>query len=130
MDGGTSTKKIREHEKKSDPHTVPEKHMNNGRIPIIAVSASLVESRREEYMVTGFDGWILKPIDFKRLGNLLGGIHDEKLRLDAAYEQGQWERGGWFEGEAPRKQVAGDVGDAPDVTAAAVAAEGDFPGDV
>ncbi|KAL8948214.1 MAG: hypothetical protein Q9183_007708, partial [Haloplaca sp. 2 TL-2023] len=45
----------------------------------------------------GFDGWILKPIDFPRLSVLLTGIVDKKTREDCFYQPGQWEQGGWFE---------------------------------
>lgn len=68
----------------------------HGRIPIFAVSASLLEREKETYMNAGFDGWILKPIDFKRLETLLFGIIDDKTRNDAVYVAGEWERGGWF----------------------------------
>jgi CheY-like chemotaxis protein len=68
----------------------------NGRIPIFAVSASLVEREYQTYIDAGFDGWILKPIDFKRLGILLEGIVDEEVRNTCLYRTGEWERGGWF----------------------------------
>jgi hypothetical protein len=66
------------------------------RIPIMAVSASLVEREKETYSSAGFDGWILKPIDFKRLETLLLGIVDDVVRNAALYVPGEWERGGWF----------------------------------
>lgn len=69
---------------------------NHGRIPIFAVSASLLEREKDTYMTAGFDGWILKPIDFKRLEHLLLGIIDDKTRDDSVYVAGEWERGGWF----------------------------------
>jgi DNA-binding response OmpR family regulator len=65
------------------------------RVPIIAVSASLVEEHRFEYIECGFDGWILKPIDFSRLDFLMRGIKDEELKK-AQYSSGTWEQGGWF----------------------------------
>lgn len=68
----------------------------NHRIPIFAVSASLVEKEKATYVESGFDGWILKPIDFKRLNTLLAGISDEQVRASCLYEAGEWERGGWF----------------------------------
>lgn len=46
---------------------LPETHQVNGRIPILAVSASLSENQRQEITDVGLDGWILKPVDFKRL---------------------------------------------------------------
>lgn len=96
VDGLSSTKMIRAFEK-SDKNTglslLAESH---GRIPIIAVSASLVEREKDTYVDAGFDGWILKPIDFKRLETLLQGIVDDDIRNDALYMPGQWECGGWF----------------------------------
>lgn len=73
----------------------------NGRIPIFAVSASLVEKERQKYIDAGFDGWILKPIDFKRLSVLLSGIVEDNTREDCLYKSGEWERGGWFRKQQP-----------------------------
>lgn len=98
MDGGTSTTRIRSHEVSDPTRGIPPKHLLNGRVPIFAVSASLVEERRKEYMELGFDGWILKPVDFKRLQILMDGILDSGSRRSSAYQPGAWERGGWFLG--------------------------------
>lgn len=73
----------------------------NGRVPIIAVSASLLEKECQTYIDAGFDGWILKPIDFKRLSVLMGGIHDDAARDASVYVPGQWEAGGWFASRSP-----------------------------
>jgi CheY-like chemotaxis protein len=67
-----------------------------GRIPIIAVSASLVERDKDVYVGAGFDGWILKPIDFRRLETLLAGAVEDEVRDKELYVAGEWERGGWF----------------------------------
>lgn len=48
------------------------------------------------YVDVGFDGWILKFIDFKRLEELLKGIVDDGVRERVLYVLGEWERGGWF----------------------------------
>ncbi|KAK3181993.1 hypothetical protein K4F52_006732 [Lecanicillium sp. MT-2017a] len=96
VDGLTSTKMIRSMEKSSEHSGLSELAERNGRVPIFAVSASLVEEQRETYIEAGFDGWILKPIDFKRLGTLMDGICDDSMRESCLYEPGQWERGGWF----------------------------------
>lgn len=98
-DGMTSTKMIRSFEK---THLPVATHLSkraslNGRIPIFAVSASLVERERQTYIDTGFDGWILKPVDFKRVEIFLTGLVEEDARRGNLYEPGQWERGGWFE---------------------------------
>ena len=96
VDGLTSAKMIRSFEK-----THPTKHLSdratlNGRVPVFAVSASLIEKERQVYVDGGFDGWILKPIDFKRLSVLLSGIVDEDTREVCLYKPGDWEKGGWF----------------------------------
>jgi len=70
------------------------------QVPIFAVSASLVERELDTYVDAGFDGWILKPIDFKRLETLLRGIVDDGVRDESVYVPGEWERGGWFKSTA------------------------------
>ncbi|KAK3492806.1 uncharacterized protein B0T23DRAFT_317072 [Neurospora hispaniola] len=99
VDGLTSTKMIRAFEKSNrdgSGQQLSDIASDHGRVPIFAVSASLVEQEKDTYVDAGFDGWILKPIDFKRLETLLQGITDDQVRNDALYVQGQWERGGWF----------------------------------
>jgi CheY-like chemotaxis protein len=97
VDGLTSTKMIRSFEKtKSTKFNLSLRAARNGRVPIIAVSASLVEKERQTYVDAGFDGWILKPISFQRLSELMTGIVDDKVREEALYQPGNWERGGWF----------------------------------
>ena len=71
----------------------------NGRIPIFAVSASLQEEQKDSMVSYGMDGWMLKPIDFKRLEILFKGIHDPEQRQRDIYRPGpncSWERGGWL----------------------------------
>ncbi|KAG4429085.1 hypothetical protein IFR05_015432 [Cadophora sp. M221] len=96
VDGLTSTKMIRSYEKSHPGSKFSPRASSNGRVPIFAVSASLVERERQTYINAGFDGWILKPIDFKRLNILLQGIVDDKIRNSCLYQPGEWERGGWF----------------------------------
>lgn len=48
-------------------------------------------------MQTGFDGWVMKPINFARLNVLLSGLSDPEARKGATYKPGQWENGGWFD---------------------------------
>lgn len=100
VDGLTATKMIRSLEM-TNP-TLSARAAMHGRVPIIAVSASLVEREIDKYIEAGFDGWLLKPIDFKRLGVLMEGIVDEKIRDSCLYEAGQWERGGWFRRDRQR----------------------------
>ncbi|KAJ2984697.1 hypothetical protein NUW54_g10413 [Trametes sanguinea] len=72
-------------------------HRYNGRIPIFAVSASLFEHQQENLRRLGMDGWILKPIDFKRLRHLLRGVVDPAQREKDIYRPGMnWEIGGWL----------------------------------
>ena len=88
---------IRSFEKTNSEHCLSRRAAANKRIPIFAVSASLVENERQRYIDTGFDGWILKPVDFKRVDLLLKGITDGEVRNQALYQPGKWEQGGWFE---------------------------------
>ncbi len=101
VDGLTSTKMIRSYEKSHSQLDLSSRAAANGRVPILAVSASLVERERQTYISAGFDGWILKPIDFKRLTTLLSGIVEEEIRNSCLYQPGEWERGGWFTKRQP-----------------------------
>jgi DNA-binding NarL/FixJ family response regulator len=95
VDGLTSTKMIRSYEKIHTNIYSPRAKLC-GRVPIIAVSASLLERDRQRYIDIGFDGWILKPVAFDRLKKLMAAIVDRKMRDECLYQAGQWERGGWF----------------------------------
>lgn len=95
VDGLTSTKMIRSFEK-IHPGKLSPRAALCGRLPIIAVSASLVERARTMYVDAGFDAWILKPISFERLGRLLTAIVDSTVREECLYKPGHWESGGWF----------------------------------
>ncbi|KAI0509673.1 hsp90-like protein [Xylaria bambusicola] len=96
VDGLTSTKLIRAFEQSNDCRGLSALGRLHGHIPIFAVSASLVERDRAIYTTAGFDGWILKPIDFKRLNVLLEGVTSDEVREGCLYQPGEWERGGWF----------------------------------
>ncbi|QDS71907.1 hypothetical protein FKW77_000358 [Venturia effusa] len=96
VDGLTSTKMIRSYEKTHSSHKLSQRAAVNGRVPVIAVSASLVERERQTYIDAGFDAWILKPISFIRLETLLEGIVNHQVREDCLYTPGKWEAGGWF----------------------------------
>ncbi|CAO2647624.1 Nn.00g085460.m01.CDS01 [Neocucurbitaria sp. VM-36] len=97
VDGLTSTKMIRSFEKTHKDIYSPRAALC-GRIPIIAVSASLLERNRKEYVEAGFDAWILKPISFDRLNKLMAAIVDTNIREECLYQPGEWEKGGWFHG--------------------------------
>jgi hypothetical protein len=101
VDGLTSTKMIREMETSQPCRTLSRRALLNGRVPIIAVSASLAERERDKCMSAGFDAWVLKPILFARLNELLGGIVDAEARRRALYAPGKWDRGGWFDVAKP-----------------------------
>ncbi len=96
VDGLAATRKIRALEKERPRSSLSRRTDGYGRLPIFAVSASLVEHERESYMRAGFDGWILKPIDFRRLNTLLAGIVEDATREESRYRPGKWEQGGWF----------------------------------
>lgn len=100
MDGRRSAQAIRKLEEtfppsSSEPGSRDPGFRVEGRIPIIAVSASLQESEKGE-LGRDFDGWMLKPVDFKRMVHLLRGLSDPSRRQQDAYQKGHWERGGWL----------------------------------
>ncbi|KAF9454842.1 hypothetical protein P691DRAFT_655466 [Macrolepiota fuliginosa MF-IS2] len=96
MDGFEATRKIRVLE--PGPNEInTDSTLNAGRIPVFAVSASLMEQQRGDLINCGMDGWILKPIDFKRLGAILRGVMDvEQKKRDIYRTGGNWEVGGWL----------------------------------
>ena len=101
VDGLTSAKMIRSYEKSHPAEILSSRAALNSRVPIFAVSASLIEKERQVYIDAGFDGWVLKPIDFKRLSVLLSGLVEESTREECLYQPGKWERGGWFARHQP-----------------------------
>lgn len=108
VDGLTSTKMIRSYEKSHPASVLSDRAALNGRVPIIAVSASLIEKERQVYIDAGFDGWILKPISFPRLSEIMEGIVDKQTRKANLYKRGSWERGGWFH-EGQQSALAADT---------------------
>jgi CheY-like chemotaxis protein len=84
IDGPTSTKLIRDFEMTASP-LLSSRALSHGRIPIFAVSASLEEDRRSGYARGGFDGWILKPHNFRHLDTIVSGTWDDVRKL--AYGQ-------------------------------------------
>ncbi|RAK96027.1 putative sensor histidine kinase/response regulator [Aspergillus ibericus CBS 121593] len=98
VDGINSTKMIRQFEAISPDNAAlsPIAKLNK-RVPVFAVSASLLEKDMSLYVDAGFDGWIMKPINFNRLKVLFDGLQDEGTRSNATYHPGyDWEQGGWF----------------------------------
>jgi CheY-like chemotaxis protein len=100
LDGYDASKKIRTIEDEAGPSRTSQRpsHINNkGRLPVFAVSASLPESQRSKLVECGMNGWILKPIDFRRLRELMKGLTDRTQRSGAIYKPGyNWESGGWL----------------------------------
>jgi CheY-like chemotaxis protein len=96
IDGPTSTKLIRDFEMTASSLLSPHA-MSHGRRPIFAVSASLEEDKRGEYARGGFDGWILKPINFRHLDTVMSGTWDDETRTACVYKPGMWESGWWLE---------------------------------
>ncbi|KAK7048150.1 ATP-binding cassette transporter [Favolaschia claudopus] len=99
LNGYEATERIRDLEKATPSAESPRRshRHNGGHIPIFAVSASLQEERREEMINRGIDGWILKPIDFKRLKIILSGVTNRGQRETDIYQSGcSWEAGGWL----------------------------------
>lgn len=116
VDGLTSTKMIRSYEKTHTNIYSPRAALC-GRIPIVAVSASLIEKDRQQYIDAGFDAWILKPISFDRLNKLMAAIVDKDIRKECIYKPGLWEKGGWFHlGKASVDEVNTKPTDEPPVS--------------
>lgn len=67
------------------------------RMPIFAVSASLDQHTQESLATAGFDGWLSKPVDFKRLCVVLEGVLSREARLQAKSAAGDFAGGGWFD---------------------------------
>ncbi|PWN36764.1 uncharacterized protein FA14DRAFT_140699 [Meira miltonrushii] len=104
--GQDSCRRIRECEDKRKGEALanrPAAHVLNGRIPIFAVSATLNYSMRQEMCDIGMDGWLLKPIDFNRLRELLKGLTHLEIRDHDTWKPGHvWEKGGWLSEPASR----------------------------
>ena len=109
VDGFTATKMIRSYEKTHSANALSRRAALNGRIPIFAVSASLVEKEQQRYKDVGFDGWVLKPIDFSRVNELLKGLVDDSARKSCLYMAGHWEQGGWFFGRQVSDRFSSDT---------------------
>ncbi|KAG8958090.1 Light-sensor Protein kinase [Tulasnella sp. 419] len=105
MNGFEATGAIRHFEASTlPPHFLPA-HELNGRIPIFAVTASLESTQRDDLYDLGIDGWILKPINWSRVSDILVGVTDiERRRKDMYTPEKKWENGGWlhwFAGNGP-----------------------------
>ncbi|KAJ5361453.1 hypothetical protein N7541_002297 [Penicillium brevicompactum] len=96
VDGWSSIKMIRGLEAKTSG-SESEAFVQPRHIPIFAVSASIVQSDKDIYMNHGFDGWIMKPINFTWLSELLRGVTNPQIRQDYRSNPRDWEGGGWFD---------------------------------
>lgn len=94
-DGYTATRRIREIESHT-PRVNTFRHPGSRQIPIFAVSASLLESQKQQLLDCGFSGFILKPVSFVRMQELALGALDPNLMLQNYYQAGRWEKGGWL----------------------------------
>ncbi|OQV11121.1 Response regulator receiver domain-containing protein isoform 1 [Cladophialophora immunda] len=94
VNGWQATQMIRSLEKTTTdiPHSTDE----YGRIPIFAISATLRKEQRQSFAASGFDGWLLKPVDFKRLALILSGAFNADSRKRGLYEEASFQQGGWF----------------------------------
>ncbi|ORY05270.1 hypothetical protein BCR34DRAFT_604558 [Clohesyomyces aquaticus] len=79
-----------------NPETTPSSPPPHKRIPIFAVSASLDQHSQESLEGAGFDGWLSKPIDFKRLGSILEGTISQEARVQTKCKPDDFAGGGWF----------------------------------
>lgn len=95
VDGPTATAMIRSFEEASNPPRSRYAAIH-GRIPIFAISSTLVEEKRQEYVDCGFDAWAMKPVNFYRLDELMEGVRDLNRIEDCLYAKGMWELGGWL----------------------------------
>lgn len=75
--------------------------------PIFAVSASLHEHQYEQLLECGFSGFILKPINFARLNELMKGVLEYSVLEANQYIPGRWEKGGWLINPTPT-EMSGD----------------------
>ncbi|KAJ5902228.1 hypothetical protein N7495_002756 [Penicillium taxi] len=95
-DGYAATAMIRALEARTSSRKLSKEIERNSRVPIFAVSATLLERERSRYIDAGFDGWVMKPIDFARLNDMLRGLEDFNARKAITYSPGKWDKGGWF----------------------------------
>jgi CheY-like chemotaxis protein len=95
VDGNASTRMIRDREGQTTTMLSPVAK-KLGRTPIFAVSASLRPEDLGRFKESGFDGWLLKPIEFRRLNLLLAGAFSAEARQEGLYECAKFKLGGWF----------------------------------
>ena len=95
VDSLQATKMIRELKKQHGP-LLPRAAIACGRVPILAVSASLSNDRGGFFMEIGFDGRLLKLINFRRLGVMLSGALHAEARNLGMYKETEFVQGSWM----------------------------------
>lgn len=110
-DGFTATQRIRHLEAQdfaSDADNDDSASLQARAVPIFAVSASLHQDQKPQLDECGFSGFILKPVDFARLQDLMRGVDDPDVRIHKQYQMGRWEQGGWLPPTALRQSFEGE----------------------
>ncbi|KAK4168293.1 putative signal transduction histidine-protein kinase [Cladorrhinum sp. PSN259] len=103
VDGWASIKMIRELE---NTNPTPSRVVQScGRTPVFAISGMLRRGDEQQYKDVGFDGWMPKPIDMKRLGTYLAGALDFVIRKHGLYNGNDFAMGGWFSADEPPKET-------------------------
>ncbi|KAK4185997.1 putative signal transduction histidine-protein kinase [Podospora australis] len=94
VDGMESLRKIREieHQNPTPSRTV----QSCGRVPVFVVSGMLRREDEQKYKDAGFDGWMPKPIDMRKLNTYLAGAMDLAARRLGLYDESHFALGGWF----------------------------------
>lgn len=87
---------LQPHMPTADPLTRVDSSQLGRRVPIFAVSASLDQHSQDSLQAAGFDGWLSKPINFKRLGKVLEGLSSYEARRQTTCQTGDFVAGGWF----------------------------------
>ncbi|KAK3395205.1 phytochrome-like protein [Podospora didyma] len=99
VDGWASTRMIREYEKQ---YPMPSRAVQScGRMPIFAISGMLKRGDEQKFIDGGFDGWMPKPVDMRRLATYLAGALDVNARNQGDYDGDKFEQGGWFRQTEP-----------------------------
>jgi CheY-like chemotaxis protein len=99
--GLEATSQIRKIEETLPKADLPKAHqVNNGRIPILAVSASVYDSDVGACIYSGMDGFVNKPVNVKLLHTLLQSSTDSGERqrhvLQPNQEASERKEGAWF----------------------------------
>lgn len=99
VDGLASIKLIRSLERAAPlPSRVAQSF---GRVPVFVISGMLRCGDSERtYVDAGFDGWMPKPVDMRKLGTYLAGAFDPAARRQGLYDPNHFAVGGWFDSDS------------------------------